>query len=137
MQKPTLNFVVDTIAFFLFLCLLSTGFLIFLVIPPASGYTVWGMGRHGWGEIHFWIAITFLLIMAVHVILHWKWIKAKVKGSSKDTHQSKKRSFFAILLFIIVLLLLLAPFLSPVEKSGGEQHNRHDVHAEVSIKPRA
>ncbi len=137
MKKPAVNFLVDSIAFFLFLCLLSTGFLIFLVIPPGSGYSVWGMGRHDWGNIHFWIAISFLIMMTIHVILHWKWIKCRVQGNPKDTHHSKKRSFFAILLFIIVLLLLLAPFLSSVEKSGGGQHGRHDVHVEAFIKPPA
>lgn len=136
MKKPTLNFIVDTIAFFLFLCLLSTGFLIFLVIPPGSGFTVWNMGRHSWGEIHFWIALSFLIMMVIHVTLHWKWIKTKVKGSSKDAHHSKRRSIFAILLFIIVLLLLLAPFLSPVEKSGTGHGGPH-VHVEMQITPRA
>ena len=130
MKKPAVNFFVDSIAFFLFLCLLSTGFLIFLVIPPGSGYAVWAMGRHDWGNIHFWIAISFLIMMAIHVILHWKWIKIKIQGSSADPHHTKKRSAFAITLFIIVLLLLMAPFLSPVEKSN-TAHGRQDVHAEA------
>lgn len=136
MKKPAINFLVDTIAFTLFLCLLSTGFLIYLIMPPASGYSVWGMDRHGWGEIHFWIALAFLIMMAIHVILHWKWITTKVKGSSGDIQLSKKRSFYAILLFIIVLLLLLAPFVSQVEKTG-EEHNRHGVHADAVITLRA
>ncbi|MDR9364736.1 MAG: DUF4405 domain-containing protein [Balneolaceae bacterium] len=130
MKKPAVNFLVDSIAFFLFLCLLSTGFLIFFVIPPGSGYAVWGMGRHDWGDIHFWIAISFLMMMVIHVILHWKWIKIKIQGSSGDLHQTKKRSAYAIALFIIVLLLLMAPFLSPVEKSD-TGHGRQDVHAEA------
>lgn len=138
MKKPTLNFIVDSIAFFLFLCLLSTGFLIFLIMPPASGYSVWGMGRHMWGEIHFWIAITFLILMALHVTLHWKWIITKVKGNSRDTHRSKRRSIIAIVLFFIVFFLLLAPFFSPVEESeeSREGQGRRGVHAEVIIKPR-
>lgn len=130
MRKPELNFVVDTFAFFLFLCLISTGFLIYLVMPPASGLSVWGMDRHGWGEIHFWIALTFLVFMAIHFILHWTWIKTKVKGNSKDVHISKTRSAIAIVVILFVLFLLMTPFLSPTEKSG-DSHNRRGEHVEA------
>ena len=67
MRKPELNFLIDTLAFFLFLCLISTGLLIYLIMPPASGLSVWGMDRHEWGEIHFWIALTFLVLMVIHL----------------------------------------------------------------------
>lgn len=127
MRKPELNFIVDTIAFFLFLSLISTGLLIYLVIPPASGLSVWGMGRHDWGEIHFWIALTFLLFMAVHFILHWTWIKTKVQGKSTNAQISKTRSIIAIAVILFVLFLLLTPFLSPVEKNQGEQHRHQAV----------
>ncbi|MDX1642309.1 MAG: DUF4405 domain-containing protein [Balneolaceae bacterium] len=130
MRKPELNFVIDTLAFFLFLFLVSTGFLIYLVMPPASGLSIWGMDRHGWGDIHFWIALTFLVFMAVHFILHWTWIKTKVKGKSKDHHITKTRSIIAILLILFVLFLLMMPFLSPVEKSSNE-HGRHGQNVEL------
>lgn len=130
MRKPELNFVVDAIAFFLFLCLISTGFLIYLIMPPASGLSVWGMDRHGWGEIHFWIALTFLALMVIHFILHWTWIKTKVKGKSKSGHISKTRSIIAIVLILFVLFLLMTPFLSPVEKSG-TGNGRHGNHVEA------
>lgn len=130
MRKPELNFVVDTLAFFLFLCLISTGFLIYLIMPPASGLSVWGMDRHGWGEIHFWIALTFLVFMAIHFILHWTWIKTRVQGKSRQGHISKTRSIIAIALILFVLFLLITPFLSPVEKSG-DSHGRHGEHVEA------
>lgn len=130
MRKPELNFVIDTLAFFLFLCLISTGFLIYLIMPPASGLSVWGMDRHEWGEIHFWIALIFLVLMTLHFTLHWTWIKTKVKGKSKHGHISKTRSIIAILLILFVLFLLITPFLSPVEKSM-DGHGRHGEHVEL------
>jgi len=130
MRKPELNFIVDVVAFFLFLCLISTGLLIYFIIPPASGLSVWGMGRHEWGEFHFWVALTFLLFMVVHFILHWTWIKTKVKGSSKDHHISRTRSIIAILVILFATILLIAPFLSPVEKTEGG-HGRQDTHVET------
>lgn len=130
MRKPELNFLIDTLAFFHFLCLVSTGLLIYLIIPPASGLAVWGMDRHEWGDIHFWIALTFLLLMTIHFFLHWRWIKTKVKGNSKDARISKTRTIIAILLILFVLFLLVAPFLSPVQKSGGG-HGRQATHVEA------
>lgn len=99
-------------------------------MPPASGLSVWGMDRHGWGEIHFWIALTFLAFMVIHFILHWTWIKTKVQGKSKGGHISKTRSIIAIVLILFVLFLLMTPFLSPVEKSGTGQ-GRHGDHVEA------
>lgn len=130
MRKPEVNFAIDALALFLFLCLASTGLLIYLIMPPASGLAVWGMDRHGWGEIHFWIALTFVLLILIHFILHWTWIKTKVKGNSKIAQVSKTRTIIAILLMLFVLFLLIMPFLSPVEKAG-DRLGRHLDHVEL------
>lgn len=131
MRKPQVNFAIDTLAFFLFLCLLSTGLLIYIIMPPASGFSVWGMDRHGWGDIHFWIAISFLALMAIHFILHWSWIIHKVKGNSKDEKVFVRRSLYAIILIAVVIFLLIAPFLSPVEQTPGGGHGRHSQQVEM------
>lgn len=130
MRKPEVNFWIDALSFFLFLSLVSTGFLIYLIIPPASGLSIWGMDRHAWGEIHFWIALTFLSLMAIHFVLHWSWIKAKVKGNSRDSHISNTRIMITVFVIVVVLFLLIAPFFSPVEKSG-ETRGRHADHVEL------
>ncbi len=132
MRKPDLNFVIDTLAFFSFLCLISTGILIFFVLPPGSGnLLVWGMNRHGWGDIHFWIAMTFLLLMILHFILHWDWIINKIKGRAKSEELSMKRITIATIILIIAILILLAPFLSTVENSGGQGESEHAEHVEL------
>lgn len=130
MRKHEVNFWIDTLAFFLFLGLISTGLLIYLIIPPASGLSIWGLDRHDWGDIHFWISLSFLLLMIMHFILHWAWIKTKIKGNSKDAHISKTRTIIAIVLILFVLFLLITPFLSPVEK-GGDGHVRHGQNVEL------
>ncbi|MHC4739461.1 MAG: DUF4405 domain-containing protein [Planctomycetota bacterium] len=37
------------------------------------------MGRHDWGNIHFYLAVLFVTLMTVHIILHWAWIKNSFK----------------------------------------------------------
>lgn len=129
MRKPELNFIIDASAFFLFLSLASTGLLIYFVLPPASGLSIWGMDRHIWGEIHFWIAISFLVLIAIHFALHWSWITARVKGNSKNAKISKSRIILAIFLIVFTLILLSIPFLSPVEKTGST-HSGRSAHVE-------
>lgn len=126
MNRSNLNFVIDSVAFFLFLLLASTGILIFFVLPPGSGnLTIWGMNRHGWGDIHFWTAMGFLLTMVIHLIMHWSWIVTKIKGHA-DREMSQKRIIISIAAVVLALLLLLAPFFSPIEQgSGGEHGSEH------------
>ena len=122
MNKSNLNFVIDSVAFFLFLLLASTGILIFLVLPPGSGnLTIWGMNRHGWGDIHFWAAMGFLLAMIIHLIMHWSWIVAKIKGRA-GKQMSRKRIIISIIAVALTVLFLLAPFFSPIEKGTGDEH---------------
>ena len=34
-----------------------------------------GLGRHDWGDVHFVLALTFVLLILVHIVLHWTRIK--------------------------------------------------------------
>jgi len=38
------------------------------------------MTRHEWGSIHFYLAVVFVVLMVIHIILHWTWIKCYVKS---------------------------------------------------------
>ena len=91
MRRATLNFVVDVISFIDLLCLAFTGLIIKWILPPGTGgygrllhegrgrieiEEFWAMTRHEWGDIHFYLAALFVLLMAVHIFLHWTWIKS-------------------------------------------------------------
>jgi hypothetical protein len=41
---------------------------------------LWSMTRHEWGAIHFYLAFLFVMLMAVHIVLHWTWIKCSLKS---------------------------------------------------------
>jgi len=124
MRKPDVNLMINVAAFILFLLLASTGFLIWLVLPAGHGYlTVWGMNRHIWGDIHFWIAISFLFLISVHLILHWSWINTMLFSRSKKPLSVKNKVM--ILMIILAFIAAIAPFFSPVESTrdaGGNQH---------------
>ncbi|HMB04500.1 MAG TPA: DUF4405 domain-containing protein, partial [Isosphaeraceae bacterium] len=76
MSPPTRNFLVDSLAFAGFVLLTATGILLHYLLPPGSGHrmTIWGLDRHDWGRVHFWISVAFLGSLALHLVLHWKWV---------------------------------------------------------------
>ena len=126
MRKPDLNLLINVGAFILFLLLASTGLLMWLILPSGHGYlTVWGMNRHAWGDIHFWIAISFLLLISVHLILHWSWIKTMLFNRSKNPLSVKNKVM--ILLIILAFIAAVAPFFSPVESTRGDGGNQRQI----------
>jgi len=97
-----LNFVVDLVGFFNVLGLICTAIVIRYILPPGSG----GRGRelhdgrggehiklflsktrHEWGDVHFYLATIFLILMTIHIILHWTWIKNYFKSLSNRLHK--------------------------------------------------
>ena len=95
MRRSTLNFIIDSAALIFLLGLGGTGCILKWILPPGSGgegqgahggrggehiKALWSLGRHDWGDIHFYLAICFLVLMGVHIFLHWGWIKGYLKS---------------------------------------------------------
>jgi len=132
MRRNDWNFIIDAAALAAFLLLLSTGILIRYVLPPGSGHSLalWGMDRHGWGAIHFWIAVAFLVLMAVHLVLHWSWIACMIhwrrpEGEARKAGRSPRIAITLILLFLVALLSLV-PFFGKVKSDGTGSHEDHE-----------
>lgn len=82
----------DLVALVNLAALAATGFLIQYVLPPGTGggwktsgghgvgreetvKAILGYTRHQWGYLHYILALVFLVLMAVHILLHTNWIK--------------------------------------------------------------
>jgi hypothetical protein len=117
-RRPNLNFIVDFLGFAGFALLTATGVLVRYVLPPGSGHstTIWTLDRHEWGSIHFWIAIAFLAVLALHLFLHWRWIATLMSGRPREG--SGARVALGTVGLAALLALAIAPFLSPVEREG-------------------
>ncbi len=76
MKRTNLNFLVDALAAIALLGLTGTGILLTWVLPPGTGHSLllWGLGRHDWGDVHFWLAVAFIGGIVLHVLLHWAWV---------------------------------------------------------------
>lgn len=136
MNRSSINVGVDIAALVLFVLLASTGSILVFELPAGSGgATVWGLTRHGWGDIHFWMAATMSGVMAVHLYLHWKWIVAKLKplGHGKV---SRRRLIMSSLALVALLAVALAPHFAEVSSAKrGFQHR--GGRAEVASQPAA
>ena len=121
MKRSELNFFIDAVAFLGLILLVSTGLIMRFVLPPVYGgrsggegpSMLWGWDRHQWGDFHFWISAVLLIVMVVHLFLHWKWIVSVIKGTPREG--SGIRVSLGILSLIVLLVVASSPFFSPTE----------------------
>ncbi|MBS4050417.1 MAG: DUF4405 domain-containing protein [Methylomonas sp.] len=75
-NRTVVNIIIDLIATVLFLGMLATGYLLRFPLPPGSNksHVLWGLSRHEWGDVHFWISVGLMLVLVVHLALHWNWV---------------------------------------------------------------
>lgn len=106
MSRITLNFILVLVSFLALLGLSFTGLIMRYLLPPGTGgmgrllhdgagrgvyaRELWSMTRHEWGNIHFYLAIAFVVLMMTHILLHWGWIKHYVQSSLVDRHFATK-----------------------------------------------
>jgi len=73
--------IVNVISFILFIILCSTGLINWLVL--SKGYEARGSFlvslRHFFIAFHEWAALVFMIVVAVHIVLHWPYIKSNLK----------------------------------------------------------
>jgi predicted ferric reductase len=81
MRRATVNFILNLVSFLILLGLGVTGLII--ALPHRHGpneVKPLGIGRGEWGDIHLWLGIAFVVLMVVHIILHWGWVVCYVKS---------------------------------------------------------
>jgi Domain of unknown function (DUF4405) len=133
LNRPKLNLIIDLLAFACAVFLIATGFLLEYMLPPGSGrlgtegfgvgpgglqrpiLLLWGLTRHEWGNIHFYVAIGLMSALSLHVILHWQWIECMIKGKPREG--SGIRAAIGVLGLLSLLALAVAPFLSSTDRA--------------------
>ena len=136
LRRSTLNILVDTVALLLVAGMAFTGTIMRYILPPGSGghgrgaaRTLWGLGRHDWGDLHFVLAVVFGVVALVHVALHWAWVcetGRQLIGRGADGTVSSRRfrlgcgaGFLAVLIGAFALALWAAS--SQVAANQGDE----------------
>ena len=109
MKKTDWQYLVDTFLFFCIVGLVFIGFLMGLFLPqgptaPESAKYFLGLHRHQWGNIHFYLSIAFTVLVIIHLILSWKWIKSKSRQIFKKGWTSM------LILTALASILIIALF---------------------------
>jgi hypothetical protein len=81
MRKATRNYLLALIMALLALAQAVSGFVLWVVLPRGGGFQG-GRGeesafiwiRDGWINLHDWTAVALVVIVLVHITLHWGWI---------------------------------------------------------------
>ncbi len=114
MKRANLISLIDIIAFIAFLFLTSSGILLRYLLPPGSGRwsAVWGMTRHEWGEVHFWVSMFFFAVLAFHLLQHWRFVLGLFRGRLQEC--MRLRVALGLVGLVAVVLLSIAPLISTV-----------------------
>lgn len=114
---------------------------IYFLFLPVGGYQggrnpFYGMviifERHAWGDIHTWSSVVIMALAALHIPLHWSWIKKMTRSGVRAAFgKSKlsKHSTFNLLVNILIglsgvicgisgLYFLFESILVPLGSSG-------------------
>jgi len=87
MSKATRNYLIALVMALLALVQAVSGFVLWLVLPRGGGSTgvksadstfIWS--RDSWIDLHDWAAVALVVIVVIHIILHWSWIVRMTKS---------------------------------------------------------
>jgi uncharacterized protein DUF4405 len=125
MKRGKVNMLVDLLSLVIFSLVVSTGLVLRAVLPPGSGrlpaeggthdqiLVLWGLSRHQWGQIHTYLSIALLLVLSLHVALHWRFFSSAF-GKKADPGL-RRRMILGVVGLLSVVALAVAPLLSPVK----------------------
>lgn len=128
LSRSTVPRVLNALLWLVFCAMAGTGLLLAFRLPPGSrggqGLTAMGWGRHDWGDVHTWLSYAFLVLIAAHLSLHWRWLWQVA---------AKKRSWPLVLGVGAGLLLLLWLVFQPVAQRDGRggghrEHSSEEQH---------
>ncbi len=114
MKKVNWQFLVDTIMFICMVGIAIIGLLLAFFIPqgpssPESSKYFLNLHRHQWGNIHLYLSITFVLLLIIHLILDWKWIKTRAFHIFKGRWKMALGSTFLLSLLILFIIWIVYP----------------------------
>jgi Na+/alanine symporter len=83
MKKNAIKYVISAVLFIDVCSLAAIGLLLAVVIPEGRAnrgakYFL-GIHRHDWGNIHLFLSVLLLILLALHIWYNWTWIAESTK----------------------------------------------------------
>ena len=82
-HKSTRNYILNVTMFLLAFFEVVSGFVLWFVLPRSGGYrggrglavrTTFLWSRDTWIDLHDWVGVALVVVVILHLILHWRWI---------------------------------------------------------------
>jgi len=123
---------VDLLAYLAMAGLMSTGLIMWGLLPPGTGgggagheaLTLLGRTRHQWGTVHWYLALSLIGLVVLHVVLHWKWVTNTI-GSLVPARGERKPGAGLVGAVVLAVLgvvaagVVAAPWLIGVDLGSG------------------
>ncbi|MGR8950815.1 MAG: DUF4405 domain-containing protein [Gammaproteobacteria bacterium] len=112
MKRTALNLLVDFLAALSFVGMIATGYILRFPLPPGTNKSLilWGLSRHQWGDVHFWISLSLLIVLLIHLVLHWQWVVSVVARQFGAANACQVRTFRSGMLTLLVVGAVLGSF---------------------------
>jgi len=133
-NKSKLNLCIDIIMLLLLIPVSGIGLLMKYVLVPGIERNIiygddidlkyFGLSRHQWGVVHFTLSIFFLIMLILHIILHWKVIMSVFKQMIPAL---SIRIGITLFLIFFCLIILISPFFIVPEKLPFEHKHRNRI----------
>lgn len=94
--KTKTNFRLDVVIFGAFILTAVSGVVLWLAFPEGrgSGYTLFmGLTRRTWTDMHDWCGAIMLAGAALHIAMHWKWVKSVAARVLTKTARQARLNF--------------------------------------------
>jgi hypothetical protein len=128
MKRTVDNLHIDMIAAGLMVGMMATAYVLRFPLPPGSNKSLvlWGLTRHQWGDIHFWIGTGLLAVVLLHICLHWQWVQISVKRLFSQANARGTRSLLSGLTTLVGFILIFALFAWAAENGVKPMEDRPD-----------
>jgi hypothetical protein len=113
MSRSVLNFWLDATMLVVFVLLVWTSTVVRFVFPAAVSadeWTLWSWNVDQWIGIQFAILCVFVILVLLHLMLHWSWVCGIIaahyltrEGGKKRTIDDGTRTLWGVGLLIVVL----------------------------------
>jgi hypothetical protein len=113
-MRKDLKYLIDGLMFITITSIAAIGLLMAFVIPsgrqgPESRFFL-GLHRHDWGDIHLYLSLFFLGLLALHIWLNWTWIKQATKSYVGEYWKKVLLGLCGAWLLVIFIAYLIARF---------------------------
>ena len=142
MTRTDWKYLVDTLLFVCIVGIAFIGLLLGLVIPKGpkaaeSAKYFLGLHRHQWGNIHFYLSIAFIILVIIHIVLSWSWIKGKARQAFKKRWKAVLTMTAASSILVVFLFWVFYPKVPGAYEDHGVRagkREKENIYEETYLK---